>query len=352
MPPPETLASQQTNADLPVDASELTGIQKAAILLISLGVEQAAKILKQLREPEVEKLTITIAEMQNIEPEMVAAVREEYYVLLKSKQYMLEGGTDYARDLLAKSMGQKKADEVMKKHEYDKGIDAFGIFQSAEMDHIVHFLQNEQPQVAAVILAHLKVNKAAEILTALPESMQSDIAYRLASMGKISSEVVEELEGIIRDEMSSDYGELENILKGASSVASILNESNIATERKVLENIQKIDADLAAEIKQQMFLFEDILELDDRTLQIIIAKLNKQDMVMGLKGVNDEIKDKFINNMSQRASEILLDDLDALGPVHMKQVEDAQQNIIRSIKDLEEEGTVSLRKSDSDQLIE
>ena len=152
--------------------------------------------------------------------------------------------------------------------------------------------------------------------------------------------------------MSSDYGELENILKGTSSVASILNESNIATERKVLENIQKIDAELADEIKQQMFLFEDILELDDRTLQVIIGKLNKQDMVMGLKGVDEELKEKFINNMSQRASEILLDDLDALGPVHVKQVEDAQQNIIRSIKELEEEGKISIRKNDSEQLIE
>lgn len=171
-------------------------------------------------------------------------------------------------------------------------------------------------------------------------------------MGKISTEMVEELEEIIKDEMSSDYGELENILTGTSAVASILNESTIATERKVLEGIDEVDSKLADEIKQQMFLFEDILDLDDRTLQTIISNLDKDDLVMGLKGVSDELKEKFVSNMSERATDILLDDMEALGPVHVKQVEDAQQNIIRSIKELEEEGKISIRKNSSEQLIE
>ncbi len=347
-----TAVKKRSIGDLPDDAGDLTGIQKAAILLISMGVEKAAKILKQLKSSEVEQITIAIAELKDIEPEMVDTVRNEYRKLVKSKKYILEGGTDYARDLLTKSIGKQRADEVMKKHEYDQDVDAFGLLQSAEMSQVVHFLQNEQPQVAAVILAHLKVDRAAEILTALPGGFQSEIAYRLASMGKISSEVVEELEDIIKDEMSSDYGALEDILKGSSAVASILNESNIATERRVLEGIDKIDKKLAEEIKQQMFLFEDIMELEDRTLQAIIAKLDKQDLTMGMKGIDEELKQKFIENMSQRASEILIDDLEVLGPVHVNQVEEAQQNIIRTIKELEEEGKITIRKNSSEQLVE
>jgi flagellar motor switch protein FliG len=300
----------------------------------------------------VEQLTIAIAELKDIEPDMVEDVREEYQELVESKKFILEGGTDYARDLLTQSIGKQRADEVMKKHQYDQGVDAFGLFQSAEMGHIVHFLQNEQPQVAAVILAHLKVDRAAEILCALPDGFQSEIAYRLARMGKISSEVVEELEDIIKDEMSSDYGQLEDILKGSSAVASILNESNIATERRVLEGINQIDGKLAEEIKQQMFLFEDIMELEDRTLQTIIAKLDKNDLTMGMKGIDEELKEKIIDNMSQRASEILIDDLEVLGPVQVNQVEEAQQNIIRTIKELEEEGSITIRKGGGEELVE
>src|SRR5699024_128581 len=263
---------QQMNENiLPEDVKELTGNQKAAILLISLGVEKASKILKQLNRREVENITINIAEMQDIKPVMVKAVRKEYSDLIETNKFMIEGGTEYARDLLTKSLGKKRAEELLKKHEYNKGVDAFGLFQAAELDHVVHFLKNEQPQVTAVILAHLKVDKAAEILTALPDETQSEVAFRMANMGKISSEVVEELEEIIKDEMSSDYGELKNILTGAPAVAQILNESNIATERKVLKSIDEIDAELAEEIKQQMFLFEDVLGLGDRTVQTIIA---------------------------------------------------------------------------------
>jgi flagellar motor switch protein FliG len=271
---------------------------------------------------------------------------------MEAKEFIIEGGSDYAHDLLAKSIGEEKADAVMKKHEFDRGLDAFGMFQEADIDEVVHFLKNESPQVAAVILAHLKIEKAAEILTVLPDELQTNTAYRLANMSQVSSDVVEELKSIIKDEMDSGYGEIEDMLKGVSAIADILNESDIATERRVLENIAEVDSELADEIKQQMFLFEDIMDVENRTLQEIISKLDKHDMIMGLKGVGEKLKQKFIDNMSERAGEILLDDLEALGPVHVSQVEEAQRNIIRIIQELDEEGEITIRKNSGEDLIE
>lgn len=337
---------------LPTDADDLNGVQKAAILLISLGVEKAAKILKELKEPEVEQLTIAIADMQDIDSELVDDVRREYYGYIQSKASVVEGGTDYAHNLLSKSLGEKKADEVMEKHQYEEGVDAFSLFQLAEIEEAVQFLKNESPQVAAVILAHLKIEKAAEILSELPDDLQTSVAYRMANMKQISSDVLVELKGIIKDEIGTDYEELKDVLKGVSAVADILNESNVSTERNVLQYISEQDEELADDIKQQMFLFEDIQEMEDRTLQEIIPKLDKQDMVMGLKGVEELLKQKFLNNISERAGEILVDDLENLGPVHVNQVEEAQRNILRVIQELDEKGEITLRKTSSENIIE
>jgi flagellar motor switch protein FliG len=345
------MTDKQTEDHLTLDVNGLNGIQKAAVLLISLGVEKAAKILKKLDESEVEKLTIAIAKMEDINSEMVESVRKEYHGLIQTQVYAIEGGTDYAHNLLAESIGEKKADEIMKKYQIENEVDAFGLFQQATTGEAVRFLKKESPQMIAVILAHLEIEKAAEILTALPEDIQANTAYRLANMSHISAEVVEELEEIIKDEIGSGYGEIDVVLKGASAVANILNKSDLNTERKVLENIKEFDDELASEIKQQMFLFEDILELEDRTLQEIISRLDNKDMVMGLKGEDEKLRKKFVDNMSKRAGEILLDDLDALGAVHVSQVEESQQEIISIIRKLDEEGKIAIRE-DSNNIIE
>lgn len=331
---------------------KLNGRQKAAIFLISMGVKSASKVLKELKEIEVEQLTRAIAELDNVSPDLVDKIREEFYEMMQARKYVVEGGKEYAYNLLAESIGETKADEMLKKYEYEEGTDAFGIFQSADMNQIVNFLEGENPQVAAVILAHLKTRKAADILGNLSENFQGQITARLARMGKISSEVVEELEMVIRNQMKTDYKEPENVQKGTAAVASILNESSIATERNVIQSIEKLDSDLAQEIKDQMFLFEDIVDLDDRTVQTIISKLDKQDMVIGLKGIADDLKNKFLNNMSNRARDILVDDMEAFGPVHLNKVEEAQQNIVRTIKNLDQEGKVSMHKEGDDSFVE
>lgn len=347
----EQIMEQQEEALLD-NVKDLNGIQKAAVLLISFGVEKASKVLKELKEHEVEKLSRTIADLDNVSPDVVESVREEYYALMRSKKFIVGGGKEYAQDLLTQSLGQSKADEILKQLDQENGTDAFGIFQAADMNQIVNFLKGEHPQVAAVILAHLKTSKSAEILTNLPSDFQGEVAIRLAKMGNISSEVIEELEEVIKDQIETEFSEREHVQKGSSAVASILNDANITTERNVLSAIENVDKELAREIKDQMFLFEDIIELDDRNMQVVVSKLDKQDMVIGLKGISDELKNKFLDNMSQRAREILVDDIEATGAVHLKKVEEAQQNIVRAIKELDEEGKISIRKDNQESFVE
>ncbi len=335
-----------------VDGSkELTGVQKAAVLMISLGVDTASMVLKELRDIEVEQITLEIASMRDVNPDVVERVMREFYNLMLGKKYMLEGGLSYAKDVLTRSKGKAEAEGIMKRLENETGTDAFSVFQSVETANIVQFLQNEHPQIAAIILAHLEKKRAAEILTHLRDEYQSDVSYRLATMGKISSDVISEIEEVILDQMSGIYSGNNDINRGSAAVANILNETNIATEHKVLEEIAERDPELAEEIKQQMFLFEDILEMDDRSIQLIISVVDKSDLVMALKGADNELVRTFLRNMSSRASEMLKEDMEALGAVHKKQVEEAQQRIIRKIRDLEGDGQISTRKASSEEMI-
>ncbi len=334
------------------DISSLSGAQKVAVLMISLGVEKASSVLKELKDDEVEKITIEIAKMDNISPEVVDEVVKEFHGLMNEKRFLLEGGMDYARHVLNETKDRYEVRGMMKRLESKTGNDTFGIFQSAETAQIVQFLQNEHPQIAAVILAHLNLNRAAEILSALEPEAQGEISMRMARMGSISPDVIEEIEEVIRDQVSATYMQAENIRKGSSAVANILNETDLATERSVLESIDKIDSQLAEEIKNQMFLFEDILELEDRDVQAIISSVDRSDLVVGLKGVADELVQKVLDNMSSRAKEMFLEDMEASGPVHRKQVEEAQQRIVSEIKRLEEEGQITTRKADAEELVE
>lgn len=340
------------NKTLIDDISRLSGTQKVAVLLISLGVEKASTILKELRDEEVEEITVEIANMENVSPEVVDEVIKEFHTLMHSKRFILEGGMDYARHVLTETKGRQEVRGMMKRLESKTGNDTFGLFQSAETSQIVQFLQNEHPQIAAVILAHIKETRAAEILTQLDPDFQGEVSLRMAKMGNVSSDVIEEIEEVIRDQISATYTQSENIRKGSSAVANILNEADIATERMVLGNIEKLDAKLAEEIKNQMFLFEDIVDLDDRDVQNIIGVVDRSDLVMGLKGVDEQLVQKILDNMSSRARDMFLEDMEATGQVHKKQVEEAQQRIVSQIKNLEEEGQISTRKASEEELVE
>jgi flagellar motor switch protein FliG len=334
------------------DAGNLTGAQKAAVLIITIGAKMSAEMLKFLNEQEVEDITLEIAKMRSVKPEVVDEILKEYYRLMGGRRYMLEGGFDYAHELLAELGGDARSEKVLRKLKAQSGTSVFDEFQESKITQITNFIQNEHPQVAALILSQLHVEKSAEILGYLDEELQGEIIYRLASMDKISSEVIEEIEEVIKEQMGGMDTLGDRVKSGTGTVAQILNEAEISVERHVLESIQQRDSQMAEDIKEQMFLFEDIIHFNDRTVQLIINEMAKSDLVMGLKGVDRELSDKFLGNMSNRAAGMLQEDMDALGPVPLKDVKEAQQRIIKKIKELEEEGQITTRKMDEEEIVE
>ena len=347
------MAKGRTRGYVVDDISDLTGIQRVAVLMIAIGLEPASRIFKELSDTEVEQVTIEIANMNNIAPQVVDEVLQEFYDLMLAKQYVMEGGLDYAREILKSSRGDRGARELLRRVEAATETSAFALFQTADTSQMVQFLQNEHPQVSALILGHINVDRAAEVLSNLNEDVRSEVAYRLATMNKTSPEVVREIEHVIRDQMGG-IGGAETTLasNGASIVANILNAATISTERLVLEELEERDPDLAAEIKNLMFLFEDILTLPDKVVQRVIVDVDKKDIVVALKGASQKLQKKFTKNMSSRARSILLEDMEALGPVRVKEVEEAQQRIIHQIKHLEEIGEISIRKTENEEMIE
>lgn len=346
------MAAKKKKKDVLKDASELTGAQKAAVFVITVGTKASAAMLKSLKESEIEAITLEVAKMKNVKPEIVDDILREYYQLMEAKRFILEGGVEYAEDLLEHLGGSAKSEQMLKKLKDHSGSNVFEDFQDTKITQIASFIQNEHPQVAALIFSQLNTDKSAEILSYMPEDMQAEIIYRLASMEKISPEVILEIEEVIKEHLGGMDTMGDRVKSGTATVAQILNDADISVERHVLNIIEQRDSQMASDIKEQMFLFEDIIHFDDRTVQLIINEMEKTDLVMGLKGVDEDLTQKFLGNMSQRASAMLEEDMDALGPVPLKDVKDAQQRIIKKIKELEENGQISTRKMDAEEIVE
>jgi len=334
------------------DVSQLTGAEKAAIFITNLGTKNAGPLFKHLREKEIEAITLAIAGMDNIKPNVVDTVMSEYYRMMSNDELLLEGGQDYANQLLEELGDDIDSDKVRQKLKANSENTAFADFQESKITQITNFLKNEHPQVIALIFSQLDEKRTAEILGQLDGDLQAEVIYRLTTMEKISTEVIEEIEEVIKEQMGGMYTVGDRIKSGTDAVAQILNEAEISVERHILGKIQERDAQMADDIKQQMFLFEDVIHFNDRTVQTIINEMEKADLVMGLKGVDEEVKEKFLDNMSDRAGAMLQEDMDALGPVPLKDVKEAQSRIIRKIKQLEEEGQITTRKMGEEEIVE
>ena len=331
---------------------DLNGIQKAAVLIMSVGLQSASAMMKSMNENEVEKITLEIAKLQDVPTGIVDEVLKEFYQLMEVKHQMIKGGVEYAQELLSHLGEGADAEKILKKLKAQSGSTVFDEFQETKITQIANFISNEHPQVAALIFSQLDVEKSAEILGMLDNDMQTEIIYRLASMDKISAEVIEEIEEVIKEHMGGMDTIGDRVKSGTNIVAQILNGAEITVERHVLDQITNRDEQMASDIKEQMFLFEDIIHFDDRTVQLIINEMEKTDLVMGLKGVDPALSEKFLGNMSNRAADMLREDMDALGPVPLKDVKEAQQRIIKKIKELEEDGQITTRKMDEQEIVE
>ncbi len=329
----------------------LTGKEKAAILLISLGAETASNVLKQMRDNEVEQISIEIAKMRNITSERVESVLLEYRDMTMAHDYITQGGLSFAREALESALGQRRAEEIIMKIEAAMQVSAFHLLQTVETSQLANFLQNEHPQTAALILAHLNPRKAADIISNLNQDLQNEIMYRLATMGKTSPELLRDIEEVIREQIGSVIGNELSATGGIEKVAEILNNSSRNTERTIMEGIRERDPELANNVKGLMFVFDDLITVNERDLQRIMVEVDQKDLVLALKGASPDLQAKMLRNVSERAAAMIKEELELMGPARVRDVEEAQRRILDTAQALEEQEEISLARSNEDIVI-
>ena len=330
----------------------LNPIQKVALMMIAIGIDRASPILEELSDKEVERVSIEIARQQNVSVEVLSAVIDEFYEMMMANEYIVQGGINYARQLLEAAWGKRKAEEIIKRVEAATEVSAFYLLQTVDDKQMQNFLQNEHPQTAALILANLKPQQAASILSELPEESQYEIAYRVATMEKTSPELIEDIESVLREQLGSVFGGGLHKTGGVGSVAEILNSVSRASEKNILTNLRERNAGLANEITDLMFMFEDIGNLPDAGIQLILKEVDSKTLALAMKATDDGMKEKFYKNMSERAAKMLKEELDYLGPVRVKDVEGAQKDILEITRRLEEGGQVILSRGEEEELLE
>jgi len=336
---------------VPLTVHDLTGAQKSAVLLIAMGTEAASNVLRALDDHEVENISIAIAQMRNVSSEVVENVLLEYRDLSMARDYIAEGGTNFAREVLEGALGGRRAEEIMMKVEAAMEVSAFHLLQTVETTQLTNFLQNEHPQTAALILANLNPRKAADIISTLPDDQQHQIMFRLATMGKTSPELLSDIEDVIRQQIGSVFGAELSATGGVDKVAEILNSVSRNSERSIIEAIRERDGDLASEIKNLMFVFDDLVQVSDQDLQTLLQEVEQKDLALSLKAAPEALKDKVFANVSERVSETLREEIDLMGPVRVSDVDEAQRRILDIAQDLEEREEIVLSGSSEDQLI-
>jgi flagellar motor switch protein FliG len=315
----------------------LTPRQKAAIMLMSLDVDTAAKVFKQLNIEEVEHIALEITNLQDLPSNIVDQVLEEFYQIMTAQSFMLEGGIEYAQTLLEKSYGYDRAKEIVEKIRVLTSVRGFNILKKADPQQLASFLSKEHPQTIALILSHLPPDQSAEVLNELNEQLRIDTILRIAKLGKVSPQLLQEVEHVVDQIAEQTLSQNLATAGGAQLVANILNKSNTAIAKSLLEHIEEKDFGMALEIKRLMFLFEDIVTIDDRGIQRILREVDKRDLALALKVADEKIKQKIFKNMSERAAAVVKEELEYMGPVKLKEVEAAQQRIIDIVKRLEEQ---------------
>ncbi len=333
------------------EKTELSGVQKAAILLIVLGPERSSAIFKHLKDEEVEELTLEIANTRSITPQLKEEVTEEFYRVCLAQQYIAEGGISYAKQLLEKSFGEDRARDVIGKLTASLQVKPFEFARKTDASQLLNFIQDEHPQTIALILAYLSPQQSALIISALPPDKQSDVTRRIAVMDRTSPDVIKEVEKVLESKLSSLVNQDYTVIGGVDSVVDILNTVDRGTEKNIMETLEIEEPELADEIRKKMFVFEDILLLDDRAIQRVLRDVGNDDIAMALKGANEEVQNAIFNNLSKRLAVMIKEDMDFMGPVRMKDVEEAQQKIVNIIRKLEDGGEIVISRGGGDEIV-
>lgn len=331
--------------------AELTGVQKAAVLLITLGPEKSASIFKHLKEEEIEELTLEIANTRSISPQEKEDVLNEFYQVCLAQQYIAEGGIGYAKELLEKALGEQKAQDVITKLTASLQVRPFQFIRKTDPSQVLNFIQDEHPQTIAMILSYLSPTQSAMILGALTPEKQADVAKRIAMMDRTSPDVIKEVERVLERKLSSLLNQDYTIVGGVDAIVDILNTVDRGTEKHIMESLEIEQPELADEIRKKMFVFEDILLLDDRAIQRVLRDVDNNDLGIALKGANEEVQNVIFKNLSKRLSAMIKEDMEFMGPVRMKDVEEAQQKIVGIIRKLEDSAEIVISRGGGDEII-
>ena len=333
------------------NTQDYTGIQKAAILLIALGPERSADIFKHLKEDEIEELTLEIANTRSVSPQVKEDVLNEFYQICLAQQYIAEGGIGYAKELLDKALGEDRAKEVITKLTASLQVRPFEFVRKTDPSQLLNFIQDEHPQTIAMILSYLTSAQAALVIGALPPEKQADVAKRIAMMDRTSPDVIKEVERVLEKKLSSLVNQDYTIVGGVDAIVNILNTVDRTTEKHILESLEIEEPELADEIRKKMFVFEDILLLDDRAIQRVLRDVDNADLGVALKAANEEVQNVIFKNLSKRLAAMIKEDMEFMGPVRMKDVEEAQQKIVSVIRKLEDAGEIVISRGGGDEIV-
>ncbi|MCI5584749.1 MAG: flagellar motor switch protein FliG [Lachnospiraceae bacterium] len=330
---------------------KMSGLQKSAILLISLGPEKSANIFKHLKEEEIEELTLEIANTRNVTTQIKEEVTAEFYQLCLAQQYIAEGGIGYAKELLEKALGSEKAVSVISKLTASLQVKPFEFVRKTDASQLLNFIQDEHPQTIALILSYMSPGQASMIISSLPPERQADVAKRVAMMDRTSPDIIKEVEKILESKLASLVNQDYTIIGGVDAVVEILNAVDRGTEKHIMETLEIEEPELADEIRKKMFVFEDILLLDDRAIQRVLRDVDNNDLAVALKGANENVQTAIFNNLSKRLSAMIKEDMEFMGPVRMKDVEEAQQKIVNIIRKLEDAGEIVISRGGGDEIV-
>ncbi|GAA0495588.1 flagellar motor switch protein FliG [Salinibacillus aidingensis] len=331
--------------------TELTGKQKAAILLISLGPDVSAEVYKHLSEEEIEQLTLEISSVRKVDSNQKEQVIDQFHQIALAQDYITQGGIGYAKTILEKALGDGEASQIINRLTSSLQVRPFDFARKADPTQILNFIQNEHPQTIALILSYLDSEQSAQILSELPEDIQADIARRIAVMDSTSPDVINEVEEILEKKLSATVTQDYTQTGGVQAVVEVLNGVDRSTERTILDELETQDPELAEEIKKRMFVFEDIVTLDNRAIQKVIREVDNEDLILSLKVASEEVQQVLFSNMSNRMAENFKEEMEFMGPVRLRNVEEAQTRIVSTVRHLEEIGEIVIARGGGDDII-
>ena len=334
-----------------LSTTSMTGLRKAAILLVRMGKEYSSRVLASLSEAEVEELSAEIARLGRLDPAVVGDVIDEFYAMATTK-HAGAGGMDYARELLEASLGSERANLILDRLQASMNDVPFNFLSHADPSQVLSYVQHEHPQTIALVLAHVPSALASSILSGLAPEVQSEVAHRIAVMDRTSPEVIRQVELALQRKLSTvlQPDELSTV-GGLQPLVDIINRADRTTERLIMEALEARNPEIAEELRRRMFMFEDIVNLDDRSVQLVLRQVEPSDLATALKGVNEAVRDKVTGNLSERGRENLLEEIDLLGPVKVKMVEESQQKIVSVIRSLEDSGQIEIQRGEQEELI-